>query len=85
VGASQRYKARLLAVVIRGERGGAGDLALALTGGWQAMESAGDGEEQSTVMNLVDNLLGARRNNMGRVKWCGEGRGGGWGGARRLL
>jgi hypothetical protein len=85
VGASQRYGARLLAVVILGERGGTGDLALSLTGGWQAMESAGDGEEQSTVMNLVDNLLGARRNNMGRVKWCGEGRGGGWGGARRLL
>jgi hypothetical protein len=68
-------------VVLRGERGGAWDLALALTRGWEAMGSSDNGEEQSTAMKLVDNLLGARRNNVERAKWCGEG----WGGARRLL
>jgi hypothetical protein len=55
-------------VVLWGEREGTGDLALALTGGWVVTGSAGDGEERSAVMKLVDKLLGARRNNMERGK-----------------
>jgi hypothetical protein len=68
-------------VVLPGKKGGAGDLALALTGCWEAMRSAGDGEEQLAVLKLMDNLLGVRRNNVEQAKWCGEGCGGGWGGA----
>jgi hypothetical protein len=46
------------------KKGGAGDLALGLIGGWEVMRLAGDGKEQLAALKLMDNLLGASRNNV---------------------
>jgi hypothetical protein len=46
------------------KKGGAGDLASGLIGGWEVMRLAGDGKEQLAALKLMDNLLGASRNNV---------------------